>query len=914
MGRAKWFFWMFPLVLVLSGCPWPIQEPTFTSAFTRNSGDFDGGAEAGEGEGEGEAPGVDDGGGREVVEPDVIRRVDNLLYVLNQYRGLTIVDLDAGILLAQVPTLGYPRDLYFAGGQAYVLVGVPGGGGVAVAEDASISFGSALSRLYVVDVADPEAASIRSEIDIEGDLVDSRLVGDILYTVTAEYTYYYGPEGVGNENGSLITSIDVSDPDNVAQADALEFSGAGHVLYVNFERAFVASADWMRNETEITVLDITDPAGQIAEAGAVRVRGYVGDRFKMDEWEGALRVVTSTWEETSQVYVSTFDLGEPGFPQLAEMALEGAEGETLFATRFDGARAYVVTFLVVDPLFVLDLSDPAAPALLGALEVPGYSTHIEARGDRLIALGVDDTAGRQVSVSIFDVSGNGAPTLADRVNFGGDWSWSNAYGDVKALTVLDDVIIVPFSGWSGESGGFERLQFISYTQDELQLRGDVDLNGSILRSFAYDADYFGVTTEQVARIDGSDLDNPVVTQSITIAENLVDFIELPSGVGVEIVERYDEGQVLIRTSGGELEAPAEVVVSLRNFSGAHLSGDTLALVGVSWEDTYRYDVALVDLSDPAAPVAGDVVPVNVTPYNHFYGYWGGGYGPEPGRGMDEKDVAIGIPYYSFSGPSAFVIGDTLALRCFADSFDSTIGRAQARQGLALIDLETGAWESTVGLGYENIVSLDQSDELLYLGTTDPVQTGFLQRPLTAYYIRALDIAAMAAGPAANVPGAFVQYDAANDVLTLRDQQWALEGGLTFSLRTVRWDGDGAVTPLDRLEIPGYGGTTAATGGAVYFDAYEPTYGVYQAMVASDGTLDLGGPVAIDGYYGAILGAHGDQVFVSAGWGSIAQVAFADGAGEVVGTTPVAGYPNRVRFGADAAHFALGYFGLVSIGL
>ena len=38
-----------------------------------------------------------------------------------------------------------------------------------------------------------------------------------------------------------------------------------------------------------------------------------------------------------------------------------ASGDSLYATRFDGARAYIVTYFTVDPLFVIDLSDPSAP-------------------------------------------------------------------------------------------------------------------------------------------------------------------------------------------------------------------------------------------------------------------------------------------------------------------------------------------------------------------------------------------------------------------------------------------------------------------------------------------------------------------------------------------------------------------------
>ncbi|MBL7648125.1 MAG: beta-propeller domain-containing protein [Candidatus Hydrogenedentes bacterium] len=918
MTRARHWLIFILLLLPLAGCPIIEQVRTFTSADVNSNGALDGDAEGGEGEGE--SPGTDNGGGeeREVVEPDVIRRVDNLLYVLNQYRGLTIVDLESQALLAQVPTTGYPRDLYFANGQAYVLVGNPGYGyfGLDVAaKDVAVSpEREASSRLYVVDVATPAEAAIRSSMDFEGDLVDSRLVGNILYAVTAHYDYYYyGVEDAGSENGTTVTSIDVGDPDHVAQVDALDFDGSGYVVHVNAQRAFVASSDWQNNETDITVLDITDPGGVMVNAGAVSVRGYVGDRFKLDEWNGALRVVSSAWQETNQVYVTTFDLNQAGFPKLAEMPLEGAEGETLFATRFDGARAYVVTYLVVDPLFVLDLSDPAAPALLGALEVPGYSTHIEPRGDRLIALGVDDTGGRHVSVSIFDVSGNGAPTLSDRVSFGEDWSWSNAYGDVKALTILDDVIIVPFSGWSGESGGFERLQFVSYTQDDLELRGSVDLSGSILRSLEYGAYYFGVTTEQVARIDASDLDNPVVDSSITIAENVVDYLELPGGEGVEIVERYDEGQVLIRTVDGNGAVLGEEVVNISAFQGAYPAGSRVALVGTAWDVEPGYEVVLVDVSSPENPEAGDVIKVNVTPYYFYYGYYYDGGLPEPGTDA-LKDVAIGLPYYNFGGQTGFVLGDTLALRCYAGEFDSVLGTGNAQQGLALINLETGAFESTVGLGYSYITSLDVVGDKLYLGNKESLDFFPFGRPLAACYIQEIDVLNGTAGPAANVPGYFVQYDPATDVLTLRDQQWTPDGGVESSLETVRWSGGTAVDPLDSLEVPAYTSNTIASGDRVYFDVYSPSYGLYQAIVGTDGVLTLSEMVELPGYYGSLLGAQGDDVFLSVGYGAIAQYEFSEGVGTQVSLTAVSGYPSKVRFGEENAYFPVGYYGLVTLPL
>lgn len=57
--------------------------------------------------------------------------------------------------------------------------------------------------------------------------------------------------------------------------------------------------------------------------------------------------------------------------------LEGiAPGEKIYSVRFMGDRAYMVTFKKVDPLFVIDLKEPKAPKILGALKIPGYSDYL----------------------------------------------------------------------------------------------------------------------------------------------------------------------------------------------------------------------------------------------------------------------------------------------------------------------------------------------------------------------------------------------------------------------------------------------------------------------------------------------------------------------------------------------------------
>src|SRR5690606_13417489 len=171
----------------------------------------------------------DDAGGsvnapREVVEPDVIRRQDNILYILNQHRGLTIVDLETHEVLAQLPTYGYPRDLYFHGSNAYVLVAQATEYTV---ESDTIAYDIG-SRVYVVDVSSPAEALIQSQFPLEGELVDSRLVGDVLYAVGAEYQWFWYDDVLAKQQSdtSWVTSIDLSNSAAPAKADQIQFDGA----------------------------------------------------------------------------------------------------------------------------------------------------------------------------------------------------------------------------------------------------------------------------------------------------------------------------------------------------------------------------------------------------------------------------------------------------------------------------------------------------------------------------------------------------------------------------------------------------------------------------------------------------------------------------------------------------------------
>ena len=136
-----------------------------------------------------------------------------------------------------------------------------------------------------------------------------------------------------------------------------------------------------------------------------------------------------------------------------------APGEELYSVRFLGERAFVVTFGPdggnwIDPLFTIDLSDPAAPRIEGELEIPGFSNYLQLiDGQFLLGLGrnADESNGRQLEpqVSLFDVSDFANPSLTDRVSFGDVGSWSDAFFNHHAVSYFPEqqILAVPLDTW-----------------------------------------------------------------------------------------------------------------------------------------------------------------------------------------------------------------------------------------------------------------------------------------------------------------------------------------------------------------------------------------------------------------------------------------------------------------------------------
>jgi hypothetical protein len=166
--------------------------------------------------------------------------------------------------------------------------------------------------------------------------------------------------------------------------------------------------------------------GTVQYVATGEVAGQLLNQFAMSELGGDLRVATTVndWSGagTSESFVKV--LRADG-DQLVEIGSVGGlgKGEQIYAVRFLGSQAYVVTFRQVDPLYVVDLADPTAPRLTGELKIPGYSAYLHPVGDGLL-LGVGQSAtdeGRTLGtqLSLFDVRDPANPVQVSTLLLGG---------------------------------------------------------------------------------------------------------------------------------------------------------------------------------------------------------------------------------------------------------------------------------------------------------------------------------------------------------------------------------------------------------------------------------------------------------------------------------------------------------------
>ena len=234
----------------------------------------------------------------------------------------------------------------------------------------------------------------------------------------------YRPVSFSGMGMLSVLTIDLKQ--GIVPIDSVALMADASIVYASRTSLYVATERWnwrpdpdapqsegeSQMATEIHRFDISDPA-RTRYRGSGKVSGFLLNQWSLSEHEGVLRVVsteTPAWwgaGRESESFLTTLRLGENALTGAGRVGGLG-KGERVYSARFVGEVGYVVTFRQVDPLYTLDLSDPAHPRVLGELKIPGYSAYLHPIGeDLLLGVGQDADENGRVSgtqISIFDVS------------------------------------------------------------------------------------------------------------------------------------------------------------------------------------------------------------------------------------------------------------------------------------------------------------------------------------------------------------------------------------------------------------------------------------------------------------------------------------------------------------------------------
>ena len=487
-----------------------------------------------------------------VDEGDCVKTDGTVIFQINQGRVLAIQGrLDASLVATNSLDFSqdsfYPQELYLTG-STLVVVGNsfrnPPVGPMALRPIWYFSTSTVQAKVY--DVSTPAAPVKTREVEVDGDYIATRMVGNQLYLVARQYPNYYALANAGvksattgivpavrdtarskvarslalkncfyfpgfdDPNYLIVAGVDVANPQAPAQVNA--YLGAGDQIYSSTQNLYVAGsrsqdiffmqplllsatpaltstsnlakplgamaamvavdpvlpiyAPTNREQTVIYQFALNN--GQPAFVAAGTVPGSVRNSYAMDEFNNTFRVATTehawwsgTQADRNNLFVLTTTPVDPpcaigivcpsGAMTVIGSVTNLAAGEQIYATRFLGNRAFLVTYHQIDPLFAIDLTNPTQPAVVGQLTLPGYSQFLLPYDEtHLIGIGKDATVAinqtggdvpwwngaafyQGLKVALFDVTDLRNPTLLTSVSIGDRGTDSPVLWDPHAL-------------------------------------------------------------------------------------------------------------------------------------------------------------------------------------------------------------------------------------------------------------------------------------------------------------------------------------------------------------------------------------------------------------------------------------------------------------------------------------------------
>ena len=425
------------------------------------------------------------------------------------------------------------------------------------------------AEVIFYDITNPEKPEFKTKHTQEGSIGNTRMKDGIIYTFshTYNFNYYYlmdgnekvdysklvpkvdgkkldigriyVPEYSDGESYTVVTSVDVKNPEKII--DKKMIMDSGYDIYVSGENIYFWNTDYFMAGEKTMLTKYSYKKGIITPQASTSIMGTFNNDYSLDEYNGNLRIVVTKdneWgriipfadeeedaEDTTEnaLYILDKDLKVKG-------KIEGlAKGEHIKSARFIGDMAYFVTFRQTDPLFSVDVSNPESPKVLGYLKIPGFSEYLHPFGNGLLfGLGQDadekEGGTRGLKLSMFDISNPyDVREIAKTIYSEDKYSSSDAEYDRRAITIDAGKNLVGFEvSFYDESKGKSFEKYVVYGFDRekgfYQKFGVNNIEGENFYSSdcrgLYIGDYFYIVPANANKVYSFDLKNGQAVEKI----------------------------------------------------------------------------------------------------------------------------------------------------------------------------------------------------------------------------------------------------------------------------------------------------------------------------------------------------------------------------------------------------------------
>lgn len=422
-----------------------------------------------------------------VDEADIIKTDGDYIYALsNDYLNIIKVDKDNMEIVSKIKSSSYNNEsssyyieMYINNNKLIVIKSFYKYNYNYDSIEILPSYGKNITEVHAVifDITDKSNPKKINELSQTGNYVSSRLIDNYLYVITDYYVYNIDRLDIGtyipmidekpiNVNDILIlprptnsyvtiTGIDINNSNKHISKKAV--LGNSNNIYADTDNIYIVGSNYNMMNTETNIIKFKMNKGVIALEATGKVKGTILNQFSMDEYEDYFRIVTTDLnrfvaddiifpgdEETTRNNLYVLDKNLKLVSKIEGLA----KGERIYSVRFDGDVGYFVTFKQIDPLFVVDLSNPKEPIIKTELKIPGFSEYLHVYDEKyLFGLGKEaDNKGRVTSlkISMFDISDKSNVIEKYKTIVGNNETWSEASYNHKAILISKDRNLIAF--------------------------------------------------------------------------------------------------------------------------------------------------------------------------------------------------------------------------------------------------------------------------------------------------------------------------------------------------------------------------------------------------------------------------------------------------------------------------------------